>query len=209
MANTYAIQRMQASQAYSAPGFGPTVVYRPMGAGSFYAGAVLVNDTSGNAIEATADVHASAIVYGMAMHSSAALYSIPEASSDTYEPLYDTRFGTDMSGGLVADPTYTQIGIVAGVPGQVFEATGIGTTWLASMIGGQFAVEKDATTGFWVVDLSDTTNKAVNVTGLFTGPLTINGASTGLLGIPAVGDTNVRVYFTWMATALDPSVAAL
>ena len=207
MANTYGISRIKIGAGRQAPAYSPTVVYRALhAAATFLDGAVLKNDGAGLAQESANDP-TTAILYGIALHNAGALYLPQSNTVPVFDPVYTGRFGYDGTAGLVSDPGYQQIGIAAGVAGQVFEATGVLAAWAASMVGGQFALEKDATSGYWVVDLSDTVNKSVNVLALKAGPLPLSNG-TGY-GIPAVGDTNVRVLFTFMAGVLDPSVSSL
>jgi hypothetical protein len=181
------------------------VAYYPLASGAtFYEGAVLKNNGSGAATEQTAD--ATSGFLGVSLMNAGATYSMA-AGTGTMEPAYTGRFGFDVGLQQYMTVPDSQVQLAAGISGTVFEATGVLAPWAASMVGGQFALEKDATSGYWVVDLSDTTNKSVNVIGLQAIPLLLSNASG--YAVPAVGDTNVRVLFTFMSSVLDPSVSTL
>lgn len=204
LANTYAINRIQVARGPRGNAMFQVANYPLHSGATFFAGAVLKNDGSGAAIEQTAD--ATAAFLGVSLQNAGALYTMA-AGTGTMEPAYTGRFGFDVGLQQIMTVPDAQVAVVAGIGGQVFEATGVLATWAASMVGGQFALEKDATSGYWVVDLSDTTNKSVNVIGLQAVPLLLSNGSG--YAVPAVGDTNVRVLFTFMSSVLDASVASL
>lgn len=207
MASTYGVTPIEIQRGPRSHWMFQVGVY-PVGASQTYiAGAVLKNDGSGNSIVAANDP--TSAILGIALHPATAIYNPASGVSTVFEPTLGVVLGLaapTLNVGLEStDEAYQHIAL--GISGQVFTASATGTTWAAADVGKQYALKVDSTTGYWVVDLTNTSNAAVNIVGLASAPLLLSNG-TGY-AIPAVGDTNVRVFFTFASSVLDASVASL
>lgn len=193
MANTFGIQRLLVARGPIGEIVPNVVVYPILAGQTFFNGAVLINDGSGNCKEAANDP--TTLIIGVALHDARATYT-PLTGTSVQEPDPTKLFGFGQGGTKLQPTDVTQMHIAHGDAAQIYEGTGVLATWAASMVGGQFGLEKDATTGFWVVDLSDAATHTVQVVGLVNKPQTLSGGQGGAM--PAVGDTNVRILFTFV-----------
>jgi len=131
---------------------------------TFKAGAVVVY-SSGGISEASNDP-STAVIVGVACQDGQNLSSLGVANTP---------------------PPYTSPNtlVALAMPGVIFEANCDDTTQTLAltqaMVGGQFSIEKDGSSGLWFIDQSDAGNKVVTIVALKD----------------AVGTVNGRVYFVF------------
>ncbi len=200
MANTWPVMKAQVAQGPRSNWEPEVVAYTIASGQTFFDGAILVV-SAGAAQEAANGANSNII--GLALHSALAVYNPATTAPANFEQPYETTlFGASQAGTKLQPIDANQVRVAHAVSGQYFELTASGVS-ASGNIGSTFNIIKDATTGYWTINLGSSATPAMVVVALVQKPYMLPGTSPAVMpggGLPAFGDTNVRYIAAFLPT---------